>query len=286
MRLFSTILSVLALTTFASALPAFSQPANRTSAANESIGFDCNTYPGDDVIPQLRKHFSFGGYWLNVPPGAHQNTWQGKRDVFERSGLGFLVLYNGRLDAEILKAKRRGTSPQALGQSDAAAAVAAAQRERFPNGTILFLDQEEGGRLLSEQSAYLFAFTEAIARSAYLPGAYVSGQPVEDDPGKTITTAQDIRQQIAAKHLHSIALFVYQDACPPANGCTLHPPPLSSSGTPDVVAWQYAQSPRRKELTASCAKTYAADNNCYAPGIPHVILDMSVASSPDPSHGR
>ena len=124
-----------------------------------------------------------------------------------------------------------------------------------------------------------------MAHSGYLPGVYASGQPVHDAPGKTITTIQDIREQVRKAHLHEIAFWVYQDACPPANGCSLQPPPLSASGTPDVVAWQYAQSPRRKEITAACSKTYAADGNCYAPGVPQFSLDLNVASSPTPRTG-
>jgi glycoside hydrolase-like protein len=250
------------------------------------IGFDSNNYPGDEALPALRKHFAFAGYWLTNPPGEHHNSWVGKRDILLRNDFGFLVLANGKTDAEISKAKRAGTTPAALGAKDAAAAIAAGQRERFPNHTILFLDQEEGGRLNTNQSTYLLAWTEAVAHSGFLPGVYASGQPVDDAPGKTITTVQDIREQVASKHLHEIAFWIYQDACPPANGCTLQPPPLTASGTPDVTAWQYAQSPRRKEITAACAKTYAADGNCYAPGLPQITLDLNVASSDDPSHGR
>jgi Domain of unknown function (DUF1906) len=259
---------------------------NTIKAQQLHVGFDRNNYPGDSVLSKLRQHFSFAGYWLNNPPGEHQNDWAGKREILLRNNFGFLVLYNGRLDAEILKAHKFGTSPEALGQKDATTALAAAQREHFPSHTILFLDQEEGGRLLPEQSAYLFGWTEAIARSSYLPGAYVSGQPVSDGPGKTITTAQNIREEVAAKHLHSIALFIYQDACPPSNGCTFTPPPITLAGTPDIAAWQYAQSPRRPEITRSCAKTYAANGNCYAPNLPQIYLDLSVSDSDDPSHGR
>ncbi|HEY6414565.1 MAG TPA: glycoside hydrolase domain-containing protein [Edaphobacter sp.] len=253
---------------------------------NAYIGFDRNDYPGDANLPALRQHFAFTGYWLNNPPGERQNTWTGKRDILLRNNFGFLVLFNGRLEAEINKAQRSGTSPTALGQRDAAAAIAVAQREHFPPHTILFLDQEEGGRLEAPQAAYLFGWTEAIARSPYLPGAYVSGQSVEDSPGQTITTAQDIRQQVAAKHLHPVALFIYQDACPPSNGCTLRPPPITASGTPNITAWQYAQSPRRPEITRSCAKTYSPDGNCYAPNLPNLPLDLSISPSPDPSHGH
>ncbi|MEO6911742.1 MAG: glycoside hydrolase domain-containing protein, partial [Edaphobacter sp.] len=199
---------------------------------------------------------------------------------------GFLVLFNGRLDNEILKAQRSHIGPAALGQNDADAAVAAAQREHFPSGTVLFLDQEEGGRLLPEQAAYLFAWTEAVARSGYAPGVYASGQPVNEGHGHTITTAEDIRNHVATQHLHPVTLWVAQDACPPSNGCTLQPPPLAASGTPDATVWQYSQSPRRRSITAACSRTYAADGNCYASGLPGLILDFNAATSPDPSHGR
>jgi hypothetical protein len=256
------------------------------SAQQPQLGFDRNDYPGDAFLPILRQHFAFTGFWLNNPPGERRNSWSGKRETLIQNDFGFLVLFNGRLDAEILKAKKIGTSPVDLGKKDAASAIVAAQHEHFPAKTILFLDQEEGGRLLSEQSAYLLAWTEAVARSPYLPGAYVSGQPVADEPGKTITTAQNIRDQVAANHLHPIALFVYQDACPPSNGCTTRPPAISAAGTTDIAAWQYAQSPRRPEITRSCAKTYSADGNCYVPNLPGLHLDLSVSESSDPSHGR
>jgi hypothetical protein len=285
MRLPATALVLLTLTTLAYARQPQLNPGGTTGNAGY-IGFDSNDYPGDDALPALRRHFSFAGYWLTNPPGARQNGWTGKREALLRAGFGFLVLANGRLEAQIGKAKRSsGTNPAALGEKDAADAVTAAHREHFPPRTIIFLDQEEGGRLTADQSAYLLAWTEAVARSGYLPGVYASGQAVGDGPGKTITTVQDIRQQVATKHLHEIAIWAYQDACPPANGCTLQPPPLTASGTPDVAAWQYAQSPRRTDITAACSKTYAADGNCYVADVPKLMLDLSAANSPDPSRG-
>jgi Domain of unknown function (DUF1906) len=253
----------------------------------QHLGFDRNDYPGDAALPVLRRHFSFIGYWLTNPPGEQANSWRGKREVLLKQGFGFLVLANGKEDAEILKAmKAASRSAEAIGQRDAADAVSTAQREHFPAGTILFLDQEEGGRLLPEQADYLLGWTEAVARSGYKPGAYVSGQPVNEGAGVSITTAQDIRARVASKGLHAVTLWVYEDACPPSNGCTLHPPALSAGGTPEAAVWQYAQSPRRKEITGACAKTYAADGNCYLPELPGMPLDLSVARSSDPSHGR
>ena len=253
------------------------------------IGFDRNDYPGDAALPALRKHFDFLGYWLTNPPGERHNSWVGKRAILAAQGFGFLVLANGRTDAQIKAAK---LSASALGKQDAAATVVAATREHFPANTILFLDQEEGGRLLPEQADYLFAWSEAVAASGFRPGVYGSGQPVPDGPGKTITTALDIAQHAAGsragQHLQPIVIWAYQDACPPSNGCILSPPPLASSGTPTAEVWQYAQSPRRRSGTLACAKTYAANGDCYVndPALTGIQLDLNVAASNDPSHGR
>jgi hypothetical protein len=268
-------------------------PTPDTSDKPSFVGFDRNTYPGDARLADLHKHFAFAGFWLNNPPGEQQNTWAGHRAQLLQAGFGFVVLFNGRLDAEIKHAK---VSPGALGRQDAQNAITAAQHEGFPAGTILFLDQEEGGRLLPEQSAYFFGFTEAIAASQYRAGSYLSGQPSDDGPGTNgkrimITTAQDVRETVAAKHYHSVALWVAQDACPPAPGCTVAPAEVThlrpaDSGTLNATVWQYAQSPQRPELTHACAATYAADGNCYAGVTQDLYLDLNVANSPDPSHGR
>lgn len=257
----------------------------QAAKAKEFIGFDRNDYPGDAALVALRRHFDFVGYWLTNPPGEKQNSWVGKRSLLEAQGFGFLVLANGKTDAEI---KANGKDAAGLGKRDGAAAVAAAVREGFPLQTVLFLDQEEGGRMLPEQADYLFAWTETVAAARFLPGVYGSGQKVDEGHGQSITTAEDIEAQVVAKHLHPVVMWVYQDACPPSTGCTLRPPPLAASGTADAEVWQYAQSPRRKATTPACAKTYAADGNCYVrdQGLAGVFLDLNVARSADPSHGR
>jgi hypothetical protein len=267
------------------------QPAANTPKTY--LGFDANEYPGDGLLPALRKQFAFAGYWLTNPPLTDHNSWVGKRATLLRNGFGFLVVANGRLDNEILAARKAGKSPAAFGRQDAAAAVAAAHREGFPPQTILFLDQEEGGRMLPEQADYLLAWTEEVAGSAYRPGVYASNHPVPDGKGPngkpvTITTIQDIRARVAAAHLHEIAFWVIQDACPPAPGCVVRPsapPAISLSGSMDAAAWQFAQSPQ-SPFARKCGTTYNADGQCYAPGVAGYRVDLSVAPSPDPSHGR
>jgi Domain of unknown function (DUF1906) len=270
------------------------QPAAPAKSARNYVGFDANDYPGDALLPALHRQFAFVGYWLTNPPLATSNPWIGKRDILLRNGFGFLVVANGRFDKEILKSQKSGMSAAALARQNAASAIAAARREGFPPNTILFLDQEDGGRMLPEQAEYLLTWTEAVAASAFRPGVYASGKPVNDGKGpdgkpSTINTIQDIRQHVAARHLHSIAFWVYQDACPPAPGCVVatdNPPSPDLSGTMDATAWQYAQSPRNNNITQACGPTYNPDGNCYAPGINKYSLDLSVSNSPDPSKGR
>ena len=201
----------------------------------EFVGFDRNDYPGDDRLAELHEHFAFAGFWLNTPPGERANSWAGKRQKLRDAGFGFLTLWNGRLDAEILRLQKMGGAPASLGQRDAAAAVEAARREGFPAGTILFLDQEEGGRLLPEQAAYFFAWTEQVGASAYQPGAYLSGQPSPDGTGPdgvklTITTAEDVREQIAARHLQSCGLLG-------GPGCVSSGPRLCDKGAQTQGQW-------------------------------------------------
>jgi len=245
------------------------------------LGYDKNTYPGDDLLPSLHKSFAYTGYWLNNPPGMTSNPWTGKRSQLRAAGFGFLILFNGRLDAAL-----KGHDPAALGKADAQAAVDAGLRENFPAGSIIFLDNEEGGRLLPEQAAYVGAWIKAVSLSDFRAGVYCSGVPVHDSSG-TITTAQDIAKRFATPD-NQLALWVFNDACPPAPGCVLRSADPARSGIKGALVWQYARSPRA-EIAASCKAGYAPDRNCYAPRLPHsehTQLDMDTSNSSDPSIGR
>jgi hypothetical protein len=274
------------------------QPAYTQEPSRNYVGFDTNEYPGDAQLAALHQRFAFTGYWLNNPPGADHNPWAGKRDILRRAGFGFLVVFNGRLDKEIVAAQRKGTPPATLARQDATLAVAVAKREGFPAGTIIFLDQEEGGRMLPEQAGYVLGWTEAVAASEYKPGVYASGQPVpdEDENGHkiTITTIQDLRERVSKEHLNPVAFWDFRDGCPPAPGCVVDSsklPAPNASGTLDLAAWQYALSPHGQFVTQACVATYRnRGRNCYLPDAPPALanfnLDLNVSASPDPSHGR
>lgn len=248
------------------------------------LGFDRNDYPGDANLPALRKTFSYSGFWLNNPPGARNNSWSGKRRAVESAGLGFLVLFNGRTYSQ-LKPAARATK---LGKADALSAAAAAKKEGFPAGTIIFLDQEEGGRLLPEQRAYLHAWVDGVNASAFQAGVYCSGIGFREGDGSFIITAADIRKNAGGR---KITYWVTNDACPPSPGCAFPriPPVPAESGVSFASVWQFAQSPKRNDVARGCPALYNPDGNCYPPGAAsaeHLHLDVNTATSPDPSHGR
>ena len=248
------------------------------------LGFDRNTYPGDAAIPTLRKTFSFTGYWLNIPPGETSNTWRGKREILDSNGFGFLLLFNGRLYKDL----KSVAVAKSIGARDAAAAVASAKRDGFPGGAIIFLDQEQGGHMLPEQRAYLHYWMDGVIAAGFRTGIYCSGIRAMENGEGGVITANDIRDGAQGR---SISFFVYNDSCPPSPGCSAaaNPPSPAQSGVAFATVWQFAQSPRRPEFTSKCASHYDTDGNCYAPLFEksnRVEVDVSSATSPDPSSGR
>jgi hypothetical protein len=264
--------------------------ASASLAQQSYTGFDRNDYPGDAALPALRQNFVYTSYWLNNPPGETRNTWVGKRATLKQYGFGFLVLFNGRTDAQL-----RHQHAAAAGAADGKAAVALAVHEGFPPHVLIFLDQEEGGRLLPQQAAYLFAWIDAVRAAGGRAGVYCSGIPVDDGGSTTINTAQDIVQRLAARGSSKqmtpeVTLWIADDRCPPSPGCALPSPPmaavLSPLLRPFTTVWQYVQSPRRAEFSAACPANIAPNGNCYAPGLKrgvNAFVDLNAASSPDPS---
>ncbi len=269
-----------------------------TYAQTSYLGFDRNEYPGDANLAALYQTFSYAGYWLNNPPGAKSNTWRGHRAAVESAGFGFLVIFNGRFYAEL----KSVASATKLGQSDAQIAAAAAKRERFPGKTIIFLDQEQGGRMLPEQKAYIYAWVDGVAAAGFRAGIYCSGIPSADD--QNVVTAEDIHEHgndsapssagksarvAQAGASRDMTYWVTNDACPPAPGCgfSAHPPSPAQSGVSFAEIWQFAQSPQRKDVAGRCTN-YSRDGNCYPPELAarKLYVDLNTATSPDPSHGR
>jgi Domain of unknown function (DUF1906) len=267
----------------ASVVFGFCRPLAADDLERAFLGFDRNQYPGDSHLAELHKTFAYVGFWLNTPPGATTNTWTGRRSRIEGAGFGFLVLFNGRLYRQL----GNEAHASSLGKSDAEAAIRAAKREGFPPQTVIFLDQEQGGRLLPEQKIYLFAWVDGVSQSGFRAGVYCSGIAFEESPGVSIITALDVRQNAGRRN---ITYWVTNDACPPSRGCAAgsHTPLPKESGIGFADVWQFAQSPRRKDVAAHC-QGYDHDGSCYAPtssSMAKFDVDLNSSTSDDPSHGR
>ena len=167
------------------------------------LGFDRNDYPGDASLTSLTKAFSFTGYWLNDPPGASSDTWLGKRVLLRQRGFGFLVLFNGRTYSQL----KSPNHPGVLGANDARAAAESARREGFPPNTIVFLDQEEGGRLLPEQESYVFAWIDGVIAAGFRAGVYCSGMRASEGSGKFVVTADYIRDRASGRNIHFFRIW-------------------------------------------------------------------------------
>lgn len=256
--------------------------APNTASSRTFLGFDRNDYPGDESLPVLRKSFAFAGYWLSPPPGAKSNPWAGKRRVLESQGFGFLLLYRGKTSSEI----RTDKMATDLGLADARDAAAAARREGFAEGSVIFLDEEEGGRYSPLQYLYLRTWAEELEKQHFRPGIYCSGIKWDEGGGVTVITANDIREHIGVS---DVVFWVFNDACPPSPGCVAPKdlPPPSASGVAYAAVWQFVRSPKEKKVARHCTG-YAGDGNCYAPGdAKHQwFLDMNAATTANPSAPR
>ena len=243
------------------------------------LGFDRNDYPGDDTMKLFRKDFAFTSYWLGNPPGETFNSWSGKRELLRLQGWGFLPLFNGPASGQL---RDKAYTLKRVAK-DAKAAVAAARREGFPAGTVIFLDIEEGDRLPSTYTIYLKHWAADLAAAGFRAGVYCSGIPVDEGEGLSLITADFIRGQIEPAEL---IYWVFNDSCPPSPGCVTPDslPAPSKSGVAYAQVWQFVRSPRDKETAREC-RGYAKNGNCYAAfDIAHKFhLDLNVATSADPS---
>ena len=242
------------------------------------LGFDRNEYPGDAVMGELRKEFTFAGYWLTPAPGGKTNSWSGKRKVMRERGYGFLLLARGRAGGAVGEA----ASARKDGIADAREAARSARFEGFAGGAIIFLDIEEGGRLAAAYHVYLRTWADELVKSGFRPGVYCSGMVANEAGGAGMVTAEDIRTNEAPR---KIAYWVFNDVCPPSPGCVaaVNPPLPEASGVRAAAVWQFVRSPRNKDSAAQCSGY--ADENCYAAEDAgrKWHLDMNVAASANPS---
>lgn len=173
------------------------------------VGFDTNVYPGDKAMDAWKRsgEYEWVGYYLEAP--CHKDaSWSGTRPRLTRSGWGLAVIYVGQqtwgksigapVKATSIKSKkskskttyrmtRKSTAPVATsgdrcsasyvgaaqGRVDARDAIAAASREGFEKGTVVFLDVEHMNSVPQAMRDYYTAWAQTmLADGRYRPGIY------------------------------------------------------------------------------------------------------------------
>lgn len=207
--------------------------ASAAARATEShLGFDTNVYPGDKAMSAWKRdgQYEWVGYYLPAP--CHKDdSWTGKRQHLIDHGWGLAVIYVGQQTwgkrltnvsnvkhsshrssrsrtkhsahtmtrsskTPVAKASDRCSASfvnAAQGKIDAADAIAEAQHEGFPRGTVIFLDVEYMDVLPQPMRDYYRAWSKAmLADGRYRPGIYAhthNASTIYDDVSAVYTQA-------------------------------------------------------------------------------------------------
>ena len=240
------------------------------------------------------QDFSLHGLLAEHPSGrnARYVDWKAG-DRATAYGFGFLVLFNGRPDAQL---RRRDAA--ALGTADGKAAAAAAAREGFRKMSSSFSIRKRAAGCCRNRTLICLPGSMRFAAQVRGPEFTVRGSTCQRAkvPSTRLGTlwsrrprGSNVREQkvrIQERRTCSFGLPTTSARLRRVARLRLHR--LAGVSTPPiadfVTVWQYAQSPFRSEFSASCRARPAPDGNCYATD-PKIFVDLNTARSPDPSDG-
>jgi hypothetical protein len=177
----------------------------------KNMGFDTHTYPGDKTMQAWKAApgapYRWVGYYLPAP--CHKDkSWSGNRQKLVDMGWGLAVVYVGQ---QMWGRKPRKLSAQKLaqmqksgkncnadllsadqGRVEADDAIAATEKEGFPERSIVFLDIERMEKMPQEMRDYYRAWSKRLLEHGrYRPGVYVHAHNAE-------TVYNDIKAEFAA----------------------------------------------------------------------------------------
>jgi hypothetical protein len=169
-------------------------PLSDEAAAGTWLGFDTHTYPGDAKMKAWRNApnapYHWVGYYLPAAPCHKATSWSGKRQTLIDMGWGLAVVYVGQqtwgrtprtlTQAQIARLEKRGVTCNAdllgveRGQRDGVDAIRNASGQKFPEGTVIFLDIERMERIPQRMRDYYRSWVATVLKQgSYRPGIYV-----------------------------------------------------------------------------------------------------------------
>ena len=161
--------------------------------------------------------------------------------------------------------------------------------EGFPRGSVIFLDQEEGGRMLPEQKQYVFAWADAVGAPDSVPESIARASR---SPSRMEAASAPRATCMIPPQGRELVFWVANDACPPSPGCSFPHNAAAAGGQWSALRRGLAVRPIARASASSpppAPQSYNPDGNCYPPDSsrrPELHLDLNSARLPDPSHAR
>jgi hypothetical protein len=225
------------------------------------LGFDRLRYPGDDVMQSLWEHtpLSFVAVYLAPAPSQRRTAWMAHVADLKAAGWGLAPVYVGQ---QAVGGPGSHVLTEAQGATDAADAAALATAAGLDEGSVVYLDVEQGGLLAADFLAYVEAWVAGVQETDLRPGAYCSRQTA---------------QQLTAR-LGELPVWVYRGRDLGPSTIDLATEPVrdpADSGFADALVWQY-----RLSLDGSVDLAWTDDTG------PRTLegVDLDCAVCLDPSH--
>ena len=133
--------------------------------------FDTFACPPLDLMARIKSetNLSACGFYLHAP-SQPASSWRGKRAGLAAQGWGFAPVYVGQQVTG--PGSHNITAHQ--GAADGADAARQMRAERFPPGSFVFLDLENGPPFVGAQQAYVGAWIDDVRENGYAAGVYCS----------------------------------------------------------------------------------------------------------------
>lgn len=169
-------------------------PLADEAKAGTWLGFDTQTYPGDEKMRAWRNApdapYYWVGFYLPAAPCHKGTSWSGKRQTLIDMGWGLAVVYVGQQtwgrtprtlsDKQLAALQRKGATCNAdflsaeRGTMEGIDAVRSTREQGFPKGTVIFLDIERMEKMPQRMRDYYRAWVATVLTEGnYRPGIYV-----------------------------------------------------------------------------------------------------------------
>jgi Rv2525c-like, glycoside hydrolase-like domain len=135
-------------------------------------GFDRDLYPGDAAMQAIiqNTNLRWCGFYLAPAPSHLDQSWMTKCAFLKGLGFGLAPIYVGQQ----VQGPGSHNVTAAQGTIDGQNAAQLASQAAFGNGSIIFLDIEQGPPIQPATIAYYVAWVAGVTANGFAPGVYCS----------------------------------------------------------------------------------------------------------------